>query len=223
MKVVLTQINEWLMSTMKILQMGLPVIPFLSLFIAVAGGNAREMLQGWKFIAGSYIAYTAIVALKALKAAFATKISISELWRTIWPAVMIAFSTGSTSAAMHKAKEISEKEFHIKPEFTSFWIPMGAAMLNPKTTVNVVIACFMAAHITGMTVTTSFLAVLILVVVELSIACPGTAAAWTIMFETLSMPTGYVGLFSICRMFTANYGAGCVEAYMFMEEVGGSP
>ncbi len=39
------------------------------------------------------------------------------------------------------------------------------------------------------------------------------------MFETLSMPTGYVGLFTIYRMFTANFGAGCTEVYMFMEEV----
>ncbi len=91
--------------------------------------------------------------------------------------------------------------------------------IDPKTTVNVVIACFMVAHITGMTMTAAFLTALILVTVELSLASPGTATAWTIMFETLSMPTGYVGLCSIYRVFTSNYGAGCTEACMLLEQV----
>lgn len=127
LKTVLIQINEWMMSAMKIIQMGLPAIPFLSLFVAVAGGNAGEMLQGWKYIAASYIVYTVIVVIKALKASLTTKISISEFRRKIWPAFMTAFTTGSTSATLRKAAKISEKEFHIKPEFTSFWIPMGGS------------------------------------------------------------------------------------------------
>ena len=120
---------------------------------------------------------------------------------------------------MKKAYEVSEKELHIKPEFSSFWIPMCSAMLSPKTTIYLVIATLMVAEMTGMAVTTSFLLVLIIVTLELSIASPGTTSAWTIMFETLGMPTSYVGLFTVYRMFTINYGTACSMTYNILEEL----
>ena len=120
---------------------------------------------------------------------------------------------------IRKVYEISRDEFGIRPEFTAFWMPMSSAMLSPKTAVNVVIATFMVAQMTGIAVTSSFLMILVLVTLELSIASPGTASAWAIMFATLSMPTSYVGLFTVYRVLTANYGAGCTEAYTVLEEV----
>ena len=54
---------------------------------------------------------------------------------------------------------------------------------------------------------------------ELSLASPGTTSAWAIMFETLALPTSYVGLFSAYRLLTTNYGAAVTEAYSMLEEV----
>lgn len=216
---VLTQVNEWVMSAMRLVLTVIPAIPFLSLFTLIAKGNIGEILGGWKFIVASYIAFGVCTVAKAVKASARTGIAVSDFWRRIKPVVMMAFSTGSTSAPLKKVYEVSEKEFKIKPEITSFWIPMCSAMLSPKTTVNVVIAAFMVAEMTGMAITTSFLVVLVLVTLELSIASPETTSAWTIMFETLSMPTGYVGLFTVYRMLTNNFNAGCTEAYSLYEEV----
>ena len=219
LKEILTQINEWIMSAMKIVLMVVPVIPFLSIFTSIAKGNGSEMLEGWKFIAASYIVYTICTATKVVKTSVTTKIGIPELWRRIKPVVKTAFTTGSTAAPIKQAYEVSEEDFHIKPEFTSFWIPMCSAMLSPKTTINVVIATFMVAEMTGVEISLSFLFVLILVTLELSIASPGTTSAWTIMFATLMLPTSYVGLFTVYRLLTANYGAGCTETYVILEEV----
>jgi L-cystine uptake protein TcyP (sodium:dicarboxylate symporter family) len=77
----------------------------------------------------------------------------------------------------------------------------------------------MVAELAGVSVSLSFLLVLILVTLELSIASPGTTSAWTIMFSTLSLPVSYVGLFTVYRMFTANYGTACTEAYDMLEEL----
>lgn len=96
---------------------------------------------------------------------------------------------------------------------------MCSAMLSIKTTINVVIATFMVAELTGIAISVSFLLVLILVTLELSLASPGTTSAWTIMFSTLLLPTSYVGLFSAYRLLVANYGAGCSETYSMLEEV----
>ncbi len=177
LKEVLIQINKWLMSAMEIVLMIVPVIPFLSIFTSVAKGNAAEMLDGWKFIAVSYIVYTICTVFKAVKTSARTGIKIPELWRKIKPAAKLAFSTGSTSAPLKVVYGISEGNFQIKPEFTSFWIPMCSAMLSIKTTINVVIATLMVAELTGIAITTSFLLVLVLVTLELSLISPGTTSA----------------------------------------------
>lgn len=219
LKETLVQINKWLMSAMKIVLMIVPVIPFLSIFTSVAKENASEMLEGWKFIAASYIVYTICTVFKAVKTSVVTGIKIPELWHKIKPAAKLAFSTGSTAAPLKIVYEISEEEFNIKPEFTSFWIPMCSAMLSIKTTINVIIATFMVAELTEMAISMPFLLVLILVTLELSLASPGTTSAWTIMFTTLLLPTSYVGLFSAYRLLVANYGAGCSETYVMLEEI----
>ncbi len=215
----LLQVNEWMMSALKIVLMVIPVIPFLSIFISVAKGNEGEILEGWKFIAASIIAYTICTVVKVLKASAKTGIKVSEFWRKARPLVKMAFSTGSTSTPTKMVYDVSEKDFNIKPEFTAFWVPMASAMLSPKTTINVVIATFMVAELTGIAVTGSFILVLTLVTLELSLASPGTTSAWAIMFATLSMPTSYVGFFTVYRMFTNNFTNGCAEVYYIFEEV----
>ena len=132
---------------------------------------------------------------------------------------MLSLGTASNTAPLKKAYEITEKDFNINPEFNSFWIPMCTSMLSSKTTVNVVVAAFMMAAITGTPVSHTFLAILIIVTLELSIASPGTASAWTIIFGTLGMPTSYVGLFTAYRLLTVNYSAACTEAYYILEEI----
>lgn len=39
------------------------------------------------------------------------------------------------------------------------------------------------------------------------------------MFETLALPTSYVGLFTAYRLLTTNFGAAVTEAYSMLEEV----
>ena len=219
LKEMLTQINEWIMSAMKLVLLVVPAIPFLSIFTSIARGNASEILEGWKFIVAVYIVYSICTAFKVAKVSVTTGTGIPELWRKIKPVVKLAFTTGSTAAPINKAYEVSDEGFNIKPEFTNFWIPMCSAMLSPKTAINVVIATFMVAEMTGVAISTSFLFVLILVTLELSLASPGTTSAWAIMFATLMLPTEYVGLFTVYRLLTTNFGAGCTEAYVILEEV----
>lgn len=120
LKEILIQINKWLMSAMKIVLLIVPVIPFFSIFTSVAKGNASEMLDGWKFIAASYVVYTICTVFKVVKTSAITGIKIPELWRKIKPAAKLASTTGSTAAPLKIVYEMSEKDFNIKPEFTSF-------------------------------------------------------------------------------------------------------
>ncbi len=177
------------------------------------------LIKGWKFIAASYIIYTILFVFKAVKTSMRTKIPVGDLIRKIKPLVHTAFTTGSLSAPVKQAYEVSKDEFNIKPGFVSFWFPMCCAMLNPYVAVNLVLGTMMAANLTGLSTTTSFLFVMIILVLELSLATPGTTAGWVIMLESFSMPTDCVGLFSAYRLFTQNYASGVTFAYDMFEEV----
>ena len=214
----LKHINDWTMSALNIVLTLTPVIPFLSIVVIIGKGNWRGLIEGWKFIAASYVTYTILLVFKSVKTSLVTKISIRSYWQKIWPVVKMAFATGSLSTPMKQAYEVSEKELNIKPEYTSFWIPLNCAMFSPSTGVNTVIATFMLAKITGVSVSLSFLAVLVIMAFELSLASPGTASAWTIVFETLTLPTSYVGIFTAYKLLTANYYNGVMEAYCLLEE-----
>ena len=214
----LLQINEWMMSALSMILTLMPLLPFLSILTVIGKGNWSVLLEGWKFIAASYIVYTVIIVIKAVKTSVVTGISIASFWQIIKPAVTIAFTTASLSAPLKKEYEVSENELNIRHDYTSFWIPVSAAMLSPGTTVNIVVGTFMLAEIAGVSISASFLAVLIILTFELSIASPGTEAAWTIVFETLALPASYVGIFSAYRLFTRNYHMGVVEAYCLLEE-----
>ena len=219
LKQIIIQINEGIMNVMKIILLVVPAIPFLSISTSIAGGKGRELITGWRFIAASYITYTICALCKVLKTSAKSGISIPDLWKKIKPAVKISFQTGSTAAPVRKMMEMFYEEFHIRRDFTSFWLPLCQAMLSPKTTINLIIGAFMAASLSGTAISAPFLVVLIILTLELSIASPGTTSSWAIMLASLGMPSSYVGMFAAYRMLTANYEAACTTVYSVLEQV----
>ena len=218
LKRIIEQINKWVMSVMKIVLLTMPAIPFLSIMIALGSGKEKDLLSGWKFIVASYLAFTACIAIKAVKTSIKSGIRIPELWQKIKPVAKISFTTGSTTAALKSVYEASEA-LRVKPSFSSFWIPMGTAMLSPKTAINVVIGAFMAAQLENTPVSFVFLVVLIIISTELSTASPGIPAACAAVLKSLGLPIDYVGLITTYRLLTDNYGAACAISYNVLEEV----
>lgn len=214
----LSQVNQWIVSAMNIVLKLTPAIPFLSLMILIGRGNFSLILKGWKWIAAVYISFAIVLIVKAVKMSLVTGAGIPEFWNKIKPAVKTAFTTSSNAAAMKQMYEISDEELGIDPEFSSFWIPICSSMLGTKTALYVVTATLMTAELCGMAMTNSFMLVLILVTLELSLANPGAASAWTTMFTVLGMSTDYVGLFTTFRVFTDNYCVGATEAHSMMEQ-----
>ena len=218
LKRIIGQVNKWVMSVMNIVLLTTPAIPFLSIMITLGNGREKDLLSGWKFIVASYLAFSICIAVKAVKTSLRSGIRIPELWQKVKPAAKVSLTTGSTTAAIKNVYEASEA-MRIKPSFSSFWIPMGSAMLSPKTAVNVVIGAFMAAQLENVPVSSTFLVVLIIMATELSTASPGIPAACTAVLKSLGLPVEYVGLISTYRLLTDNYGAACSTSYNILEEI----
>lgn len=70
-----------------------------------------------------------------------------------------------------------------------------------------------------MPITLSFLLVLVILVLELTIASPIIPSAWVIIFASLTLPMEYMGIFSVYKILTTNYGAACSMLYAALEQI----
>ena len=61
--------------------------------------------------------------------------------------------------------------------------------------------------------------VLVLMVLELSIANPGTTGGWIILFAALGFSSDYVGMFLTYKMACANYNAASGALQVGLEQI----
>ena len=115
--------------------------------------------------------------------------------------------------------ELSRDAMGINPSFSAFRIPMSQAMLSINTAVHLAIPPFLISKYTGMPITLSFLLVLVILVLELAIASPSIPSGWVMLFAALTLPMEYVGIFSIYKILTANYGSACSVLYAALEQI----
>ena len=135
------------------------------------------------------------------------------------PLVVLAFMSRNITSIMKQEYELCENELGISHDFTSFWIPLSQAMLSPRATLNFVIPPFLILQFVGAPISLPFLVVLVIVVLELSIADPGTAAGWTVLFASLGLSSDFVGLFLAFELLTANYNAAYGALQMGLEAI----
>lgn len=215
----LNHVNDWLKNTVRIIYILTPIIPFISIFKAFASGQGSILLNGWEFIVAVYVSFSLCILFKLTKVSAVCRIPVKVLWKKAWPLFSRAFATGSESATMMLEYEVSRDSMGINPSFSAFWIPMSQAMLSVKSAVHLIIPPFLISKYTGMPITLSFLLVLVILTLELSIASPGIQSAWVILFASLALPAEYVGIFAVYKMLTTNYGSACSMFYTALEQI----
>ena len=173
---------------MKLVFVLTPVIPFISLFKAFANGKAQILLEGWEFIVGVFATLVICCLIKLIKVSLRCRLPILVLLKKTMPMASLAFTAGSENATLNIQIEHSRGKLGINQTFSDFWIPMSHAIFKPRTTIHLVIPPFLIAKSTGMPISQLFLMVLIVTVLELSIASSGITSAWTILFAALELP-----------------------------------
>lgn len=215
----LNQVGDWLENTSYLVYKLSPIIPFISIFQLMANGQGKTLLDGWEFIVAIYVSFAICIVIKLVKVSMRCGIGIGVLWKKAWPLFSRAFATGSETATMMLEYDVSKNSMGINPSFSEFWIPISQAMLSVKTTVHMIIPPFLILKYTGMPITSSFLLVLIILTLELSFASPGISSAWVILFASLTLPPDYVGIFTVYKMLTTNYGSACSMLYSSLEQI----
>jgi Na+/H+-dicarboxylate symporter len=82
-----------------------------------------------------------------------------------------------------------------------------------------VLSVFFIADMTGMTIGIAMMIIMLITVVQLSLASSGTVASATIILETLKLSTDMVGLFSAFEIFTRNAAAAYDITYSMLEQM----
>ena len=137
----------------------------------------------------------------------------------IRPLAFTAFATGSEASGMGQFKEMLLKDFGVEEKFSSFWLPLNQVMLKPSSTITFVLGSFFVAEITGTPASLNFLVILFILTVQLSLASPGLTPGLTLLFEALTLPTEYVGLFSAYGIFIKNAASSYGIAYRMLEGI----
>ena len=215
----LLKIKEWVMGVMVLMMKILPLIPFISTMMIVANGNAAVFLQGWRYIAASYICYLVSILIVFIAVSIRCKIRIRDLCNMLKQIALTAFVTAIPPATMQLSYEVSENKMGIDGSFTDLWLSLSYNLLSPSRTISLVLSVFFIADMTGMTVDAALVIIMLITVVQLSLASSGTVAGATITLETLKLSTDMVGLFSAFEIFTRNAAAAYDITYSMLEQL----
>lgn len=144
-----------------------------SLIIDLAGDNLNQALEllyalGWyslTVIIGLFI-HVMVVYYSLLR--LSSKMTLKTFFRGLRPALLVAFSTSSSSATLPITMERVEKNLGVEEEVSSFVLPVGATINMDGTSLYQAVAAVFIAQALGMDLT--FLQ-------QLSIVATATAAS----------------------------------------------
>ena len=121
----LLKIKEWVMGVMMIMMKILPLLPFISTMMIVANGKAAVFIQGWKYIAATYICYLLTLLILFTVVSVRSKRSIKDLGKMLKEIAVRAFVTATPAATMQLSYEVSEKEMNIDKSFSYLWLSLS--------------------------------------------------------------------------------------------------
>ena len=215
----LLKIKEWAMGVMILMMKVLPLLPFISTMMIVANGKAAVFIQGWKYIAAAYVCYLLSIIIVFITVSVRCKVSIRKLCSMLKQIAMMAFVTATPPVTMQMSYEVSEKEMGIDSSFSDLWLSLSYNLLSPSRTIALVLSVFFIADLTGGMVDIALMIIMLITVVQLSLASTGTVPGTTMTLETLKMSTDMIGLFSAFEIFTRNAGAAYDITYSMLEQL----
>ena len=175
-----------------------------ALIIDLAGddlGKAFELLGalGWysltlviALIIHVFLVYSTMFKI------FSKEVGLFEFFKAIRPAMLLGFSTSSSSATLPVTMERVEKNLGVDEEVSSFVLPVGATINMDGTSVYQAIAAVFIAQALGMDLTIAQQLMIVVTAAAASIGAAGVPGAGIVMLvvvlETIQVPTAGIAL-----------------------------
>ena len=212
--------------------MKLAPVGVATLLFKVVGSTGLSVLvalsiYGVVVIAGLFVhlmvTYGLIVRLGA-------KLPYLEFLKAIRPAIMVAFSTSSSSATLPVTKECAEDNMNVSPAISSFVVPLGATINMDGTALYQGVAALFIAQIYGMDLTVGDQLTIVTSATLASVGAAGVPGAGMItlamVLTAIGVPTEglalVLGVDRLLDMFrTATNVVGDSAATVFMARLEG--
>ena len=186
----------------------IPLVIFLCIFKTILVYSFDEIFGMWKILAANYLAFFIIPAAMLVKVAIKYDVKISDFMKKIYPACLISFTTGSSSASIPKNLEICKKELKINETLCDFYIPLSHALLPTSMLIGIIIYVFYAAEFSDIQISIAQLIIIAFLSWQFSISAVGEnggmIAIMTLMLTQLGFPMDSLGIIMTANVFLVN-------------------
>ncbi|MFM7629866.1 MAG: dicarboxylate/amino acid:cation symporter, partial [Algoriphagus sp.] len=174
-----------------------------SLIVEIAGDNPDSALSlllallkySLIVLAGLFIAMLVMFPL-LLKAM--TKVRVSDFFRAIRPAQLLAFSTSSSNATLPVTMKLTQEELGVSENISSFVLPLGATVNMNGTSLYQSVAAVFIAQALGMELSFSQQIMIVLTSTLAAVGSAGVPGAGLIMLivvlEAIGVPAAGIAL-----------------------------
>lgn len=130
--------------------------------------------------------------------ALAAKFPVGKWLKGIWKVWVVTASTTSSSGTLPVTASVTNEEFGVSPELSSFSLPLGATINMNGGCIYYAAAIVMTAQIYGMSLSPAVMLNIIISTVLVAMGCPGVPGGaiimTTILLTNMGLPLEIVGL-----------------------------
>jgi Na+/H+-dicarboxylate symporter len=170
----------------------MPIIVFISIFNMVVSGEAGKLLGAVSLIILIVVVFSASILFGLITLLLIEKINPVSYLKTVFPFVLIAFSTASSSATFQTHTMIATLKQNIRDYVVNFSIPVGVLFNKQDAIPLLLLTSLFVGKIYGVTFSLTSLIPVVLLCMILSVAVPPSpgmgAFLFTVVFNMLGIP-----------------------------------
>lgn len=138
-----------------------------------------------------FLMYVPMVALLA-------RLPIGQFFKGIWKVWVVTLSTTSSSGSLPVSTSVTNDDFGVSPELSSFSLPLGATINMNGGCIYYAAAIVLTAQIYGVALTPAALVNIVISTVLVAMGCPGVPGGaiimTTILLTNMGLPLEIVGM-----------------------------
>jgi len=198
LKRVLQEFNEWITFLITKLANTVPFLIFFVLESTFLGQDFSEIFE-YKIIVLLWgIGIGLQTVLNILFNCIFGRMSILDYYRQAKEPLIISFLTASSVVALSYNIDACKNNFKLNGNLADLGVPIGQILFKPCSSVVMLATCVGVAYTTGQTVSLSWILIIILTGILLSVATPPTPGAtmmvYSLLFAQMGLPSVYIGI-----------------------------
>jgi len=198
MKRFLQEFNEWITFLMTKLANTVPFLIFFVLESTFLGQDFSEIFEYKIIILLWGIGIGLQTMLNILFVCIFGRMSILDYYRQAKKPLVISLLTASSVVTLPYNIDVCKNNFKLNDNLTDLGVPIGQILFKPCSAVMMLATCVGVAYTTDQSASISWILIMILTGILLSVATPPTPGAtmmvYSLLFAQMGLPVVYIGI-----------------------------